>query len=199
MTRRFSLALLLVSSPALAEPVAFVAGVHAGPSIALAPLDLTVLPRVTLGLELPFAQRRFRLWGSGAWAPPQASGSGGDDRVPGGSFDYELKQQELIVGGGIAFAITNPEGPVVLDIEAGPQAFMLESKIDGAAGGEAFGEHREVYTRVGFLGGLGIRIPAGPGEFAVQALFTTSKLDGRVTGPSTSSALTPSLGYRFVL
>ena len=98
----------------------------------------------------------------------------------------------------VAFAITNPEGPVVLDVELGPQAFLFESKVNGNAGGEEFGEHREVYTRLGLLGGLGLRLPAGPGEFAIQALVTTSRLDGRITGPTQSTAFSPSAGYRFV-
>lgn len=192
-------AFVLLATPALADPTAFVLGIHAGPTIALNPLNLTALPRLTVGIELPPLERRLRLWGGAAWAPPQASGSGSEARVPGGSFDYALRQQELILGGGVAFAITNPEGPVVFDIELGPQAFLLESKIDGEAGGESFGEHREVYTRLGFLGALGIRIPVGPGEIAAQAMVTGSKLDGRVSGPTSSMAITPSVGYRFVL
>ncbi|TNE86037.1 MAG: hypothetical protein EP330_24185 [Deltaproteobacteria bacterium] len=199
MTRLFFAAGLLLTAPAYAEPASFVLGLHAGPAFALSPLDITALPRVTLGVELPPAQRRFRLWGGAAWAPPRSSGSVSDDRVPSGSFDYELRQQELMLGGGVAFAITNPEGPVVVDVEVGPQAFLLESRVDGSAGGEAFGEHREVYTRLGVMGALGIRIPAGPGEVAVQGLFTASKLDGRVTGDASSASISPSVGYRFVL
>ena len=198
MTRIFALGGLLAAAPALAEPASFVLGLQAGPTFAVAPLDMTVLPRVTVGVELPPAQRRFRLWGGAAWQPPRRSGDANDPRVPGGSFDYELMQQELIVGGGVAFAITNPEGPVVLDVELGPQAFLFESKVNGNAGGEEFGEHREVYTRLGLLGGLGLRLPAGPGEFAIQALVTTSRLDERITGPTQSTAFSPSAGYRFV-
>ena len=134
MTRIFALGGLLAAAPALAEPASFVLGLQAGPTFAVAPLDMTVLPRVTLGVELPPAQRRFRLWGSAAWQPPRRSGDASDSRVPGGSFDYELMHQELIVGGGVAFAITNPEGPVVLDLELGPQAFLFESKVKRAGG-----------------------------------------------------------------
>lgn len=192
-------ALLFLAAPALANPPSLVIGLHVGPTIAFNPLNVTALPRLTVGAELPPLQRRLRVWSGAAWAPPQKADSAADARVPGGSFDYALKQQELILGGGVAVAITDPEGPVVFEVELGPQAFLLQSKIDGEAGGQSFGEHREVYTRLGFLGALGIRVPVGPGEFAAQAMMTGSKLNGRVSGPTSSMAITPSVGYRFVL
>ncbi|MCO4745954.1 MAG: hypothetical protein KC912_14260 [Proteobacteria bacterium] len=199
MIRTATLFGLMFSASAMAEPTSFVLGLHAGPTFALTPLNITALPRLTLGVELPPAQRRIRLWAGAAWAPPQESGSADDARVGSGSFDYTLKQQELLVGGGIAIAITRPDAPVVFDLELGPQVFLLESRVNGSADGQEFGEHREVYARIGVLGALGLRIQAGPGEVAVQAMMTASALNGRITGPTHSAAITPLVGYRLVL
>lgn len=183
--------------PAPEEGIAPVFGVHFGPIISLSPLRTTVIPRLEAGVELPFVERRVRVVAHGAYARPRADG-GGDAEQVGGEWTYDLRQNEFLLGIAATVAFL-PPGDFNVEASLGPELYVLTSKVDGEAGGAAFGESRERYSRGGLLAALGGRYGIGPGEAVAQLGFSTSKLNGVVTGPSSTRALLFTVGYRLVL
>ena len=120
------------------------------------------------------------------------------DRVPGGSADYELKQDELSVNFGPAFRLGMLNGKVIPEVSVGPNIYMYRSTVNGSAGGAAFPETTEQYTRVGIYAAGGVGIALGPGELTGLLTLGSSALGGVVSGDVSSAALSPTVGYRFV-
>ncbi|MBN1335348.1 MAG: hypothetical protein JXB39_05260 [Deltaproteobacteria bacterium] len=192
------------ASPSEAVPVqrtgvAPLVGLQVGGHFSLTPLEAFVLPRLELGIELPWAQRRFRVALLSAWTRPAASGEDTDDRVPEGTWSWDLTQTEGLFALGATVRIPEISDRFVPEITVGPQLYLLRTRVEGEASGAPFGESVEQYTRVGFLSSLGVATVLGPGELGLQLVFSLSELDGRVTGDSSTIALAPLLGYRFVL
>lgn len=181
-----------------AQGVGFFVGLSVGPAFSISPLKPAVSPRLELGLELPPLDRSFRIFVSGQYLRPAAIGSANDDRVPGGSFDYDLRQDELSIAFGPAFRAGMLESKVKPEVSVGPNVYMYRSTVNGEAGGAAFPESREQYTRVGIFAAAGIGYELGPGELTVLLSCASSGLNGVVTGESNSLALSPLVGYRFV-
>lgn len=178
--------------------VGFFAGLSVGPAFSLNPLKPAVSPRLELGLELPPLDRSFRIFVSGQYLRPAAIGSADDARVPGGNFEYDLRQDELSIAFGPAFRTGMIESKVKPEISIGPNIYMYRSTVNGEAGGAAFPESREQYTRVGIFAAGGIGWELGPGELTVLLSCASSGLNGVVTGEANSLALSPLVGYRFV-
>ena len=197
--------LLLLSALASAEPadqpragVAPLVGLQVGGDLSLSPLGAAFLPQLELGVELPFSNRRFRVVGLGSWSRPPAAGQSEDSRVPDGAWTWELHQTEGMLALCGVVRIPELSERVVPELTLGPQVYLLRSTVDGAAGGQDFGESTEQYMRVGLHSALGVALALGPGELNAQLGFSTSALDGVVTGDSTTMALAPLLGYRLL-
>lgn len=178
--------------------VGFFAGVQVGPSFSLSPLKPAVAPRLELGLELPPLDRSFRIFVSGQYLRPKAIGDVSDDRVPGGSFSYEVNQDELSIAFGPSFRAGMIDGPVKPEVAVGPNVFLYRSTANGSAGGSAFPESQEQYTRVGIYAAAGIGAELGPGELTAHFMFQSSAFKGVITGEANSASLSPMVGYRFV-
>ncbi len=173
-------------------------GAHAGPAFPLADLGPAVLPRLELGVELPAIGRRLRLFVAGQYLRPVGEGSGQEPRLAAGGYTYTLRQHELAFALGPTLRIPDLSERVVPEASVGPQVYLHQSRVDGEAGGEAFGESVEEYTRVGAYAALGAAVVLGPAELVAQVAFTSSGLGGVVTGDATAAAIAPLLGLRFV-
>lgn len=171
-------------------------GLHVGPSIPLSPLKLTVLPRLEIGF-MP-GGGRLMLFATGSYAAPVASGTIEDPRVAGGSADWTLRQQEVALGAGIAYRLSNDGAPVHPEIALAPQLYLLETRADGDGDGATFGETREVYAQLGGLVAFGVGVDAGPGRVVGRVEAAMSPLVGAITGRSSTTAITPTVGYRLL-
>jgi len=177
----------------------FFAGLHFGPAFALSPLSTSVLPRLEVGVELPWAQRRIRPFFTVAHSRPVHEGTADDDRVEGGTWSHDLRQAEWTFALGGWVALLEPAtATVVPEVGIAPEIFLQRSRINGEAGGADFPESTEYYVKGGVLLAAGARYPLGPGEVAAHLTWHTSKLDGIVTGDSTAMQLMLTVGYRFV-
>lgn len=199
---RFLAAMLLaaLATPALADDgVGGFAGIQVGPMISLNGLGPTVLPRLEAGVTLPPMDGAWRIYASAQGTRAVGSGTGESDQVPGGTYEWELMQDQLVFGLGPMFRATMLDGPVVPEAAVGPTLSLNRSIVNGSADGEPFPEQREQYTRVGVYAAAGVAFLVGPGELTLLATLASSGLNGVVTGPSTNSlSLTPTLGYRLV-
>ncbi len=172
-------------------------GAHVGPAFALSPLSTSVLPRLELGVELPFAQRRIRSFVTGAWSRPLHDGGASDDRVEGGAWSHRLYQSQVTLALGASIALVEPAGrTLVPELAFAPELFLLRNRITGGAGGASFPESTEYEGRLGGLVAAGVRYPLGPGELTGHLTWHTTGLDFVVTGESTAMQLVPSVGYR---
>jgi hypothetical protein len=173
-------------------------GVQAGPAFPLSDLGPAVLPRLELGVELPPIGRRLRLFVAGQYLRPLGEGQGQEPRLAAGGYEYTLRQHELAFALGPTLRIPDLSAVVVPEASVGPQIYLHQSKVDGSAGGEPFGESVEEYTRVGGYASIGAAVVLGPAELVLQVAFTSSGLNGVVTGAASGAAIAPLLGVRFV-
>lgn len=171
--------------------------------------DLGVTPAVELevGYRLPFLGRRLGFFLAGGYQYTYASGSvGADDRLVGEDgtpypegYGWDLDEHAAIVTLGFFgrfFADTDAFSPYAW---VGPRMYLLQSVINGASGGQAFGENTETSTEFGVAGGIGIEWVLGPGPLFVEIEIAWSPLDHAITGDSSTGQLGLALGYRILL
>jgi hypothetical protein len=75
----------------------------------------------------------------------------------------------------------------------------MRTKIDGSAGGQAFGPNEETVTRVGLFGALGAELHFGPGAALLELSLAWARIDNYVLRDTSVGALSISLGYRIFL
>ena len=185
---------LLLLSPAHAE--GFI-GAELGGAFALSPLQPAFAPRLEGGVSLAKGCVRVGLAAAGQW--PTASGSGTDDRVPDGTWTYELHQTELLLQPGVTLAPPVKDWPVTPELGLGPSVAWMKSTIDGTGGGAAFPQSTETSVRVGGFATLGARRALGPGELSLRGLFEGGSFAGAVTGKASASSVSVLAGYRLLL
>lgn len=172
-------------------------GVHLGPTIPITALGPTFLPRLEVGIVPGPLDRRLHLFATGTYSQPIARGTVDDPRVPGGTFDWELRQSEVALGLGASFDLLPRGHRVHPEVALAPQLFILGSKVDGSADSNAFGESTERYVQPGLLAAVGCGYGIGPGRLMARVELATAPLIGQTTGKSTTTAIDPTLGYRF--
>jgi hypothetical protein len=171
----------------------------------LSELGATPVFEVELGYFLPLGDpigRSLELFVSGQYAQPKLDGrtSEADDRLPAdGIASYELTQQQLTLTLGALYHI-----PVGSDLlmpygGLGGRMYLLNTKVTGEAGGEAFGENEETQTDFGLLVVAGLDVFAGPGALLAELQLGWAGVDGYVLRDTNVGALQLVLGYRFVL
>lgn len=207
--------LMLTSSPAHAqdavasppEPTATVNAHHPGVLLGakvggVLPFD-GLSPNARAGLELgyvfPWLNGSFAAALDVDFAAPKHSGTkSGDPRVPGGSYDWHLTEQELSFMPIVMYRVTSL-GAFTPYIGVGPRFYFLRSTVKGSSGGMAIAETTEQSGKVGFGVPAGAELRLGPGAAIAELLFEYGSLDHSATGPSNTGALNLLLGYRFVL
>ena len=161
-------------------------------------------PFVTFGVEAGYVFP----WMNGAFAgalyvdytAPKQSGSSKDGRIGdvGGSYDWNITEKELAFMPVFLYRFTAIDSFTPY-AGIGPRIYLLESTVDGSAGGATISETTEQNTEFGFGIPVGAEIPAGPGGFLAELLFHYGGLDHQATGDTNSGALSLSLGYRLLL
>jgi len=132
------------------------------------------------------------------FAAPKSTGSkSGDPRVPNGSYDWHLTEQELAFMPVVMYRLTSL-GSVVPYIGIGPRIYLLRSTVKGSSGGTPISETTEQSTKIGVGIPAGAELRLGPGSAIAELLFEYASLDHTATGPSNTGALNLMLGYRFV-
>lgn len=171
-------------------------GLHVGPTIPLSALGISATPRLEVGIVPGMLKRQLQFVVTGSFAAPVAHGTIEDSRVPGGSYDWEMHQSEVIVGVGAIYDLLARSATVHPEIELAPQLYILGTRVDGAADGNAFGESKERYVQPGLLVAAGVGYYVGPGRLIGRVEFEMSPLIGEITGKSSTAAINPTVGYR---
>ncbi|MFW6052174.1 MAG: hypothetical protein ACODAU_13430 [Myxococcota bacterium] len=162
-------------------------------------------PHVDLALEagvmLPVADRRLGLMFEAAWAPPGVSDGKTDPRVgeDGGEWDFDVTTHEVKLSLGPMFRFLPPGETFVPYIGALARMYLIRTNVNGTGDGQSFGENTEVSTELGFVGLLGGELQLGPGAALLEVSFGWSDLPHRITGDTSTGALSVLLGYRLML
>jgi hypothetical protein len=160
-------------------------------------------PNARVGIEagyvFPFAHGSFGAALDVDFAAPKSSGTkSGDPRVPGGSYDWHLTEQELAFMPVLMYRLTSLKA-VIPYAGIGPRIFLLRSTVRGSAAGATIAETTEQSTKVGIGVPLGVEVPLGPGGLVAELLLEYGSLDHRATGTSNTGGLNLLVGYRFLL
>lgn len=183
-------------APKEAAPMELTVGLHVGPTIPLSALGVSATPRLEVGLLPGMLKRQLQFVVTGSFAAPVARGTVEDSRVPGGSYDWELHQSEVILGIGAIYDLLPRSATLHPEVELAPQLYILGTKVDGTADGNAFGESKERYVQPGLLVAGGVGYYVGPGRLIGRVEFEMSPLIGEITGKSSTAAINPTVGYR---
>ena len=159
-------------------------------------------PHVRGGLEvgyvLPWMDRSFAVALGIDYAAPSTDGSVQDPRVPGGSYDWELRQEELAVMPFVMYRFQGL-GTITPFAGIGPRVYMLRSTVKGSSGSAEFGETTETSTSFGVGVPLGAEFELGPGALLAELLLEYGGLDHRATGDVHTGGTSLLVGYRFFL
>ncbi len=145
---------------------------------------------------LPFMAGRLGLITALGYGAPSLSGTGEDDRLPGGSYSYSATQRQLNWDLGLLGKLKPWASPWNVTALAGLRLTFQSTLSDGEAGDEAFGEHDERATMAGlFIAGQG-DYRLGPGALVGELGYWASFQDLRTTGELVVSEIMVLVGYR---
>ena len=133
---------------------------------------------------------------TGAWDRATASGGGDDARFDAGSVSWELDQDFLMIGLIARYRFLPPTQAYNAYAGAGPRLLLMQTTVNGDAGGADLGENRQTETRFGAVLVGGGEYVLGPGAVLLEVAMGVGSLSGLITGESSASALSLLLGYR---
>jgi hypothetical protein len=137
------------------------------------------------------------------YTAPKTEGTQAEDdtphRVADGTYDWEIRQKELVFQPTFLYRFTWLTRAVVPFAGIGPRVYLLESVVRGAAGGQTIHDTRETSTKFGFGIPVGAEIPLGPGGILAELLFQWGPFDHRATGDTHLGGASLFLGYRALL
>jgi hypothetical protein len=161
-------------------------------------LRASYLVGLELGYALPVLRHRLAVTLAGEFTAPEASGTGTDPRLDAaaGAYSWHLSQRELILG--VSLVYRHRIGRLVPYAGVGPRLFLLDSRVEGAAGGATISQSSEVSTKVGAGVPVGLGVQLGPGDLFAELELQLAPIDHRTTGSANSGSLSLALGYRLV-
>lgn len=159
-----------------------------------------------LGYLLPPLKRSIEVFLAGQFSAPGAEGkeivdtygASGTSRIPG-TMNYKVTVQQLRITAGALYRL-----PLELPLfrpyaGLGIRTYLTRTKVEGDAGGKAFGKNEETDTRIGILGLLGGELHLGPGAVLLEVQCGYAALDGYIMRDTNLGALDLLLGYRLFL
>lgn len=161
------------------------------------PLQTSYFVEVEGGYVLPYLHRLFAVTASAAFSSPTVDGGGADPRLPGGSYSYNVTQQQLVLGLSVSAKI--PLGRFVPYVGIGPRLFLVRTASRGQAGPSSIPETVETSTEAGVGAPIGLDILLGPGRLFAEGQLLWAGTQQRSTGPAALGAIALALGYRLVL
>ena len=166
-------------------------------------LDPFVHGALEAGYVFPALDQGLAAYLQVEYSAPGASGHVKEDfaneRVPGGGYDWELTQKELVFSPTFAFRLTTLSDSITPYAGLGLRVYLLENTVLGSAGAEAFGETRERSTKWGLGLPLGAEFALGPGGVTAEVLLQWGPLKHTLTGDTHLGGASLFVGYRFLL
>jgi len=182
-----------------AKPPGFLLGVSAGALVPFNKLAASVAGTLEAGLLVRWTGQELGGSLGVTYNQPAASGGVTDPRVPGGSYQWNVRQRSLVVTPALFYRMTTL-GSVVPYGSLGPRFSFMDQSGSGTADTAALGTTVETLARVGVAGRVGAELLVGPGGLTIEALVEWAPLGSVTAGAGTSlSGVTAQVGYRLVL
>lgn len=153
-----------------------------------------------IGWLIPGMDRSFQLLFAGQWAAPKGDGAlDADARLPGdGVASWDVEQQHARLSLGALYRI--PVGKTIRPyVGLGVRAWLVETKMNGSADGQAFGEYTEKSTEIGGFGSLGGEWHTEYGALLLEFQGGWAPYDRTIYSDSAVGTLAIDLGWRFFL
>ena len=156
------------------------------------PLETNLTFGVEGGMVLPYADESFAVGVQVSYAQPPGEGTGDDPRLESGAYEWSISQRELSFG--VRGILRRRFGKLVPYGALGPRLYLLETRANGASGGQPFGEHREVSTELGLQAAAGAVYTISSAGIFAELGFGFSDLDHVTTGDVTNGQLEAIVG-----
>lgn len=160
-------------------------------------LGAAFTPELELGLLLPPLEQSLEVFLSARYAAPTDEGtSDPDPRLPGdGIASWSVTRNELALGLGLRYRLPI-DGAFTPYVAAGARLYLIDTEVEGQAGGEPFGKNNETGTAFGFLFQLGGEYALGPGALLLELAVNGAPLDQTILADTNASSFDIYLGYR---
>ena len=158
---------------------------------------------VELGYVFSGTKRRIGVLLDVSYTAPKADGTEKEtfnpSRVPGGTYDWELRQKELVFQPTFLYRLTGISGTITPYVGVGPRIYLVQDVTRGSSGGKTFTDSTEHSTKLGFGIPLGAELALGPGGVFAEFLFQWGPLAHQTTGDTHLGSASLMLGYRALL
>jgi hypothetical protein len=156
---------------------------------------------VEVGYLLPVWGRRIQIGGMFEYSEPGAGTGKPDPRLgtAGADYRWDLSQREYVFDFGVLIRAFPPGSRIIPYGRVGFRIYLLETVINGQAGGSPFGQYNERFTEPGFALGGGVEVRLGPGAFNAELRVEFSNMNRKISGDSNTGMLSLVVGYRFFL
>jgi opacity protein-like surface antigen len=190
-------------SPANDNSGAFLAAGKIGGIASFNGLSPFAIGGIELGYVFGGTQRRIGVMLDVSYTAPSANGSVKESfhpsRVPGGMYDWELRQKELVFQPTFMYRLTGVAGSITPYAGIGPRFYFVEDVTRGSSGGKTFTDSKEQSAKFGFGIPLGAELQLGPGGLFAEFLFQWGPLAHETTGDTHLGSGSLMLGYRALL
>ncbi len=175
-----------------------VLGAKVGGLFSFAGLNPNVRAAVDAGYVLPFAKRSFAAVLEVGYTAPKSEGSQPDPRVPGGSYNWHLTEQQLTFMPTFLYRL-ELGAKIWAHAGIGPRLYFLQSNVKGDVNGVEIKETTERSSKLGFGVPIGAHYMIGPGALTAELLVEYGPLDHTATGDSNAGATSLQAGYLLML
>jgi hypothetical protein len=191
------------SGPANRDSGAFLAAGKIGGIASFNGLSPFVIGGLELGYVFGGTQRRIGVMLDVSYTAPSATGgvqeSFHPSRVAGGTYDWELRQKQLVFQPTFMYRLTGVAGNITPYAGIGPRIYFLEDVTRGSSGGKTFTDSTEHSAKFGFGIPLGAELQLGPGGVFAELLLQWGPLAHETTGDTQLGSGSFMLGYRALL
>lgn len=160
-------------------------------------LGAAFTPELEIGFLLPPLEQSLEVFLSARYAAPSDEGeSDPDARLPGDRIaSWSVTRNELALGLGLRYRLPL-DGAFTPYLAAGARLYLIDTEVEGEAGGEPFGKNNETGTAFGFLFQLGGEYALGPGALLLELAINGAPLDQTILADTNASSFDIYLGYR---
>jgi hypothetical protein len=177
---------------AAGAPPMVVLGLGGGVFIPTSEMGVSFLVGLDAAYQLPWFGGKLGVGAGFAYSQPTITGTLEDDRVPGGSFDYNTTMHEAVLDFLVTFRLMSWDSVWSPHAGVGPVVYFLSHSV------EALGvEQTETSTEAGFLVVLGADYRIWHGAIIGEVRIPFGLVGQRTTGDSNVGAVSVVLGYRF--
>lgn len=174
------------------------ASLSLGPSLGFASQGLGLAVRLEAGPS-PRWQRRLRPMAVLGLSRARTTDSADSELLPEPQYDWVVADLQLQLSLGAALVLGSPDATLRPSLVLAPQLVAARSAVQGTTGEQEMGTLVQWSLRPGWLAGLQVAGPLGPGEAFFRGALTGGPIRSELMDDASTLSLDPALGYRIPL